>query len=60
MWQQQQPGGIAIRVEEEEVPRGGKGTKIQIATADCRILALVPQIRFRYYWSPRTALRALL
>ena len=33
---------------EEEVPSGGKGTKIQKATADCRVLALVPQIQFHY------------
>jgi hypothetical protein len=38
------------QVKEEEVPSGNNGTKIQKATADCRFVALVPQIRFRCRW----------
>jgi hypothetical protein len=38
------------QVKEEEVSSVNKGCKVQNATADCCIFALVRQIRFRYRW----------
>jgi hypothetical protein len=38
-------GNASYRMEEEEVPSGGKGTDSS-NNVDCRVFALVPQIQF--------------